>query len=346
LPVEPYHFSFFIMVFFRNLFFKILYKLGFGKLLLNYNRRRKRVPVLVFHKIIPEYDQIWPGIHPQLFEEVILMLKKHYTIRPLSDLYLFPGSVQTLEKACFITFDDGYKDYLGYAYPILKRQNVPSALFILPFQITNKGHIWTSTIVFFIKHYAFSEVVEFFRQQRVMIRYRDIKDGFKLNLDITKYLCGMGQTERMQIVNDLRQKFLDDKRVIEDELLSFEELRMFDPELVTVASHSLTHPSFSNEHNLDFIESELKESKRLIEQETGLEVGAFAFPFASYNELSLTLSKKLYKICFTAINNFVDLHQLKEDANYRYNLPRFNVHHDSAEEVFFLINGFHRRLKR
>ncbi len=344
MSVQPV--TFLYMVFLRNLFFKILYTLGFGKLLLYVNRKRKRVPILVFHKIIPEYDQIWPGIHPRLFEKMIVLLKKHYIIRPLSDLYSFTGAEHSLAKTCFITFDDGYKDYLDYAYPILKRQQAPSALFILPYQITNKGHIWTSTIVFFIKHYSFQEIDEFLKQRNITIRYRNSNDGFKLNLDITKHLCSMGQAERMAIVNDLRQKFMDDKRVIEHELLSFDELRLLDPELVTVASHSLTHPSFSNEHDIGLIESELKESKQIIEKETGQEVSAFAFPFASYNELSLSLSKKLYKICFTAINDFVDLRRLKEDKEYRYNLPRFNVHHDTAEEVFFLINGFHRWLKR
>ncbi|MBA3679831.1 MAG: hypothetical protein H0W73_01385 [Bacteroidetes bacterium] len=42
---------------------------------------------MVFHKIIPEYDQIWPGIHPKVFEEILVLLKKHYTIFPFNDLY-------------------------------------------------------------------------------------------------------------------------------------------------------------------------------------------------------------------------------------------------------------------
>jgi hypothetical protein len=94
------------MGFLRDTCFKVLYKSGLGNYLLFANRNKLQVPVLVFHKVIPEYDQIWPGIHPRLFEEIIILLKKHYRILPLSDLY--QKNEKELKDACFITFDDGY----------------------------------------------------------------------------------------------------------------------------------------------------------------------------------------------------------------------------------------------
>ncbi len=130
----------------RNSLFKVLYRCRVGDILLSLNRKKQRIPVLVFHKIIPEYDEVWPGIHPKLFEKIITLLKRHYTILPLTDLYT--KQPEELENACFITFDDGYKDFLDYAYPILKKDNTHSTLFVLPTDIINKGHIWTSTIVF------------------------------------------------------------------------------------------------------------------------------------------------------------------------------------------------------
>lgn len=327
---------------FRSYFFKVLYKLGIGNWMLYSNRKSGKVPVLVFHKIIPEYDEIWPGIHPKLFEEILVLVKKHYNVLPISDLYEKP--ISELKNACFITFDDGYKDYLDYAYPILKKHSVPSTLFILPYQITNKGHIWTSAVIFFVKHYSFNEISDFFSQRNVIIKYRDKTNYFKLNLDITKHLCNITQLERMSLIFELRQKFVTDNRVIENELLSFNELRMLGPDIVSVASHSLTHPSFKIEVDPIFVESELKESKEIIEQETKQEVNAFAFPFANCNDVSINIAKKLYKLCFTRINDFVDLNKIGKDKGYSYDLARFNVHHDSAEEVFFLMNGFHKKL--
>lgn len=330
------------MGFLRDTCFKVLYKLGLGNYLLFVNKKKLQVPVLVFHKIIPEYDQIWPGVHPRLFEEIIVLLKKHYKVLPLSDLH--QKTEQELKDACFITFDDGYKDFLDYAYPILKKHHVHSTLFVLPNDITNQGHIWTSTIIFFVKHYAFNEIDEFFRQRKISIYYSDIFDGFKLNLDITAHLCEMQQIERAVLIKELQEKFVTDNRIVQNELLSFEELRKLGPMVVDIASHSLTHPSFRQELDENFINYELKESKAIIEKELKNEVKAFAFPFAKYNDISYNIVKQIYKICFTRINEPVKLKKLKTDKEYLYDLPRFNIHHDSAEEVFFLINGLHKKL--
>jgi len=328
----------------RNFLFKTLYWLKVGDHLLYRNRKRSRIPVLVFHKIIPEYDGIWPGIHPKLFEEMIVLLKKHYTILPLHYLHSKPET--DFKNACFITFDDGYKDYLDYAYPILKWHKVHSTIFVLPYNLSNHGHIWTSTIIYFVKHYWFSEIRDFFQQHNQNINYAYDFDDFNLNLTITKHLCQLRQVERQVIIDTLQNKFEKDNRIIEKELLSFNELRKLDSEFVSIASHSLTHPSFILETDETFIDYEMSESKNSIEKELNVQVSSFAFPFAKFNELSLNTVKKYYSMCFTKINELVDLKKLKKDKNYIYELPRFNIHQDSAEELFLLINGFHKMIKR
>lgn len=331
------------MKLFRTYFFKLLYSLKIGHYLLSSNRKKYQVPVLVFHKVIPEYDAAWPGIHPHLFEDILCLLKKHYTILPITDLFTKP--VSELKNSCFITFDDGYKDYLDYAYPILKKHNIPSSIFVLPHQISNNGYIWTSAVTFLVKHYPFSEIKDFLKQHSIIISENNQLDFFKLNLEITKLLCDMVHADRTRIIDSLRNKFVADNRIIENELLSFDELKKFDPTLTHIGSHSLTHPSFKKETNASFIESELKDSKAIIERELGREVISFAFPFANYDNASINAAKKTYKLCFTGLNDFINLNEFKANPDVANNLKRFNIHQDSAEEVFFLINGFHKRLR-
>jgi peptidoglycan/xylan/chitin deacetylase (PgdA/CDA1 family) len=328
----------------RNTFFVVLYNLGFGRILLNLNRSRRKIPVLVFHKILPEYDEVWPGTKPKLFEDILILLKKHYTILPLEDL-LTKNEMQ-LKDTCFITFDDGYTDFLDYAYPILVRQETPVTLFILPNSILNNGYIWTSKIMFFVKHYSPLEIEAFFISKKVDINFIDYNNPFKLNLAITIQLCEMTHKERSLIIDELHHKFIKENRIVKQDLLSFEELRLFDKSIVSVGSHSLSHPSFKEETSVDFIENELFESKNVIEKELNTKVFSFAFPFTKLNDLAFNIAKKTYKICFTRINDFVDLKKIKEKDDYRFDLPRFNIHHNTPEEVFFLINGFHKKLRR
>lgn len=325
----------------RVLIFKFLYFLGIGKLLLNKNRNNFRVPVLVFHKIIPEFDNVWPGIHPKLFEEIIVMLKQHYKVLPINALLTSP--INELKNACFITFDDGYKDYLKYAYPIMKKHKVHSTLFALPPNTENMGRIWTSTVSFFVKHYSLEEIISFFNSHRCEIQYNE-KSKFKLNLSITKRLCELPQNERLMLVDELRNKFKADEKILHEELLSMDELKNMDAELISVASHGLTHPCFKNENDLNLIEKELKESKIILEKELDRKVISFALPFGKNNILARKHAKKYYDMCFTGIGRPVDINKLKVDPEYAYDLYRYNIHHSSAEEVFFLINGFHAGL--
>ncbi|MCW3076762.1 MAG: hypothetical protein JWO32_1371 [Bacteroidetes bacterium] len=326
----------------RTVIFKFMYGMGIGKLLLQKNRNCLRVPVLVFHKITAEKDPVWPGIDPELFEKIIILLKQHYKILPLNAL--LTTSVSELKHACFITFDDGYKDYLQYAYPIMKKHEVHSSLFVLPHDLSNMGHIWTSTIIFFVKHYSFKEINNFFLAQSIKIEMHENMSAFAVNMCITKYFCELTQVQRIPIIKELQDKFLKDNIVIENELLSFNELKTLDTNFVSVESHSLTHPSFKLESKEEFVEYELKHSKELIENELKTAVNCFAFPFSKWNNLSLSLVHKYYNICFTRINDMVDLKKLNNTKEYLYDLPRFNVHHDSREEVFFLINGFHSKI--
>ena len=331
------------MGFGRNAFFKGLYLLGLGRRMLRINQKKGLVPILVFHRIIPEFDHVWPGMHPKLFEEIIVMLKKHYTILPLANL--ISTSTAQMKKACFITFDDGYTDYLDYAYPILKKYHVPSGLFVIPYDISNSGYIWTSKIIFFVKRYWFEEVYDFFKSFGLNIKYTDKNSLFRINLDITKCLCKLKAKDRQPILNALLKKITEDNKSIDNELMSFEQLAKLDKNLAHIGSHSLSHPSFSEEDDLNLIEHEIASSKEVIEKAVGIKVESFAFPFAKFNDLSLNVVKKYYKLCFTRIDDHVDLNKLKNDKNYIYDLPRFNVYQDSAEEVFFLINGFHKKFK-
>jgi hypothetical protein len=228
----------------------------------------------------------------------------------------------------------------------MKKHGVHSSVFVLPFDMSNNGHIWTSTIIYLVKHYSFEEVRNFLKAQKLTIDLNPNHNKFELNLVITRHFREMEQNERQSVIRAMQNKFVHDGKDMEKELLTFEELKSLDTNYSSVESHSLTHPSFKNETIESFIDHELKYSKKLIELKHGKKVNCFAFPFAKSNNLAVTIARKYYKMCFTRIDDSVDLEKLKKDGDYYYDLPRYNVHQDTPEEMFFMINGFHERFKR
>lgn len=93
------------------------------------------VPILMYHNIVDEYPPETAGanISPELFEKHIeTLLNYGYNPVSLSDYYQFMlGNKSLPENPIVITFDDGYLSNYEIAFPILKKYNVPAAIFIV-----------------------------------------------------------------------------------------------------------------------------------------------------------------------------------------------------------------------
>ena len=65
------------------------------------------------------------------FEQRIIYLKKHYNFIRLEDYITALEDGSTIEEnAVVLTFDDGFKDVINSAYPLLKKYNVPFSIFV------------------------------------------------------------------------------------------------------------------------------------------------------------------------------------------------------------------------
>ena len=92
----------------------------------------KGIPVLMYHKV-------WPGINddltitPEKLREQWEWLKNEgYSTLSLTDyLDIVSGRKQYAGKQLLITFDDGYRNNLTYAYPLLKELGWQATFFII-----------------------------------------------------------------------------------------------------------------------------------------------------------------------------------------------------------------------
>jgi len=89
------------------------------------------VPVLVYHNIGPETKGRLV-IAARSFEEQMRYLKVHgYRVVSLGELHeFFAGRRQLPRNAVALTFDDGYRSFLQYAYPVLRELDFRATLFV------------------------------------------------------------------------------------------------------------------------------------------------------------------------------------------------------------------------
>ena len=92
------------------------------------------ISILTFHHVHPHRDDL--TIPPELFEQALFSLSKRYHFISYETFkrVLFHGE-SIAEKSILITLDDGYLDNYLYAFPILKRMNIPAVIFAITGQI-------------------------------------------------------------------------------------------------------------------------------------------------------------------------------------------------------------------
>jgi peptidoglycan/xylan/chitin deacetylase (PgdA/CDA1 family) len=88
----------------------------------------------VNYHYISEEDFPHPGIYPLRpddFARQLDELGRHFTFVSLTDIDRAAGGQHTLPKmSCVVTFDDGLRQQVEYALPILDRKGIPAAFFV------------------------------------------------------------------------------------------------------------------------------------------------------------------------------------------------------------------------
>ena len=92
------------------------------------------VPIVMYHSVSVLADpKNMTNVSVAVFERQMRFFKKHhYNVVPLARLAeLMKNKRKIPAKTIAITFDDGYKNNYTFAYPILKKYNLPATIFII-----------------------------------------------------------------------------------------------------------------------------------------------------------------------------------------------------------------------
>lgn len=96
----------------------------------------KQIPVLMYHNILDtnviEDSQKFTSVSLTKFKKDINYIKDHYTTILVDDLWKYVIKGIDIPNNCImITFDDGYRNFYQYAYPILKQQQIKATMALI-----------------------------------------------------------------------------------------------------------------------------------------------------------------------------------------------------------------------
>ena len=209
------------------------------------------VRVLYCHDIAPTGADrsCAPGsLDVEEFERRLVHIRRHYGFISIEQARSrLRGEQAGGRIPVILTFDDGYRSFAEYVHPLLRRHDIPAALFVTTGAVGGSG-IWSDDV----RDAGGSEsLIEELKLVPDEVRRRVVRE-----------LC-----ERAGLRADRGRR-----------ILTWEELRELarDP-LVTIGAHTVTHPILSRMGE-EAAAREIRESKQTLERELGLPVTAFSYP--------------------------------------------------------------------
>ena len=178
-----------------------------------------------------------------------------------------------------LTFDDGYRDTLRLAYPILRRHGVPFAVYIPTSFPDRLGELWWLALEAVIaRKERIGLVID--EQDR---RFDCATVGEKRHLFDQLYWwlrARSTEQELRNVVRDLAARYSVELRTFCDELcMSWAEIAELaaDP-LVTIGAHTVNHYMLAKLGE-DAVRSEMRESAAVLEAALGKRPQHFSYPF-------------------------------------------------------------------
>lgn len=120
--------------------------------LLSPGGHRARLSILIYHRVLPSTDELWPAeVTAESFDAQLAALKQVFNILPLGEAVARLKAASLPPRAACITFDDGYADNASIALPILLRHRVQATFFIATAYLGG-GRMFNDTVIHGIRH--------------------------------------------------------------------------------------------------------------------------------------------------------------------------------------------------
>ena len=234
------------------------------------------------------------SITAEQFEKQIIFLKQHnhsfITFRDLDTI-----NTRNLKKPTIIYFDDGFKDVLENALPILQRYNIPATIFV-PTGIVNRTHfLWTLKYRLFLLQEGVS-----------------ISDAEKMISD----LKNISDDEKDARLKEIYEKgnFIFD-HMDQNIFLSWDEIKKLSNYGWEIGSHGATHRRLTECSDTD-LAYEVFQSKTALEDKFGVAVRSFSYPYGrNDNRVNDGLNKAGYGYVVSVGSGCNDLESMDKHFN-------------------------------
>ncbi len=233
-----------------------------------------------------------PQTDPRILEESLRILSDFYHFVSLDDaLDMLSGRKPMLPYCTVLTFDDGYRNNVRYAFPILEKLGIPATFYITSGHVEERKPLWYDRIDYALQQLN-SEEISMDTGERILTistRCRDgLRKSFKTFRDLAKETAGddLGMIRNMETLasrlEEQAGKRLAD--ILDDDdwtaFATWDDLLHL-PELFTLGCHTVDHVQLGRT-DAETVRDQLIRSKELIEAKIGRQCQHLCYPNGNY----------------------------------------------------------------
>jgi peptidoglycan/xylan/chitin deacetylase (PgdA/CDA1 family) len=310
-----------------------------GSKVLGVGLRRKTPPValiLLYHRVATaEADPFRLCVSPDVFLQQLQLLRASWPIVPLEDVVDgVAGSVARQRPVIVVTFDDGYADNLEVAQPIAAGLDVPLTVFVTGEPVLSRERFWWDELVSLLWQPGDEPrtvTVDVGRRTRSFSLATE-PQRVKACAVLHRALRPLERRERSAVLARIAAQVAPYPLAGDGRPLTTTELSQLAAlPGVTVGAHTMQHRALSSLAPAERL-SELRESRRFLQDTVGRRVDFFSYPFGRARDVGSDSRRAVaeagYRAACTTVQEAVRLEQSP------YALPRLTVYEEPAEALF------------
>ncbi|SFB74694.1 polysaccharide deacetylase family protein [Massilia yuzhufengensis] len=234
---------------------------------------RQRLSILIFHRVLPQADPLFPNeVDAARFDQLLGLLTACFNLVTLEQglVQLRAGTLPP--RATCITFDDGYADNAEVALPILRRHGV-AATFYVSTGFLDGGRMWNDTIIELVRRAP--DQIDLGRAGFGVLRLDSLnsrRHAIGTLLAKLKYLPLAERHEQVELLRELVGVALPD-----DLMMTGTQVRQLHAAGMEIGGHTVNHPILARLAP-EQARREISDGKEALEALLGAPVYSFAYP--------------------------------------------------------------------
>jgi peptidoglycan/xylan/chitin deacetylase (PgdA/CDA1 family)/GT2 family glycosyltransferase len=260
--------------------------------------------VLTYHRVCDvatvQGDPHVVDASPEVFEQQLQRLKRTCTVVGLEEAIAHVSSPRSRGAVVLITFDDGYHDNYGVAFPILRSAGLPATFFLVTTFVGSAVWPWWDRIAYAVRNTRRLDISLGTGEQ---VRFGSApEERLQAIRRLLRIYYGLPGSLAPAFVDNVEQCCEIAAPLGKRRFLDWNEAQEMRAAGMDIGAHSHTHPVLSRLTAEDQY-WELAESRRILEQRLGCNVHSFAYPVGgrgAFDETTIRAVERAgYRVAFS-----------------------------------------------